>query len=131
MEIVISFKDYTERSLFEEFKYNRIFQIVQILVEEKVQNLSATARKALLTILNAIVLRSAVEDVHVTTARELVQQFSEALEGHVCGSPSIISAHKIAAGKFQRRINFVKTVKLFDKLSKKERKKTSFISAER
>lgn len=30
-------------------------------------------------------------DIHVSTARELVSQFGSALEGHVCGSPQLVS----------------------------------------
>lgn len=35
-----------------------LFQVVSILVEEKVRNLSATARKSLLSIITAIVIRA-------------------------------------------------------------------------
>ncbi|KIH63667.1 hypothetical protein ANCDUO_06029 [Ancylostoma duodenale] len=51
--------------------------VVEILVQEKVQNLSGNARKSLVGILTAIVLRSSEEDVHISTARELVQQSSK------------------------------------------------------
>lgn len=54
------------------------FQVVEILVQEKVQNLSGNARKSLVGILTAIVLRSSEEDVHISTARELVQQVRSA-----------------------------------------------------
>ncbi|CAI4225829.1 unnamed protein product [Auanema sp. JU1783] len=79
-------------------RFNYICKVVQILVEEKLSVLSATARKSLLSILTAIVLRSINEDVHIKTAKELVQQFSVSLEGHVCGSPQLISRHQSTAG---------------------------------
>ncbi|CAD6184236.1 unnamed protein product [Caenorhabditis auriculariae] len=79
-------------------RFNFVCKVVQILVEEKLPNLSATARKSLLGILTAIVLRASIEDVHLSTARELVQQFGSALEGHVCGSPQLVSRHQHVAG---------------------------------
>uniref|UniRef100_A0A1I7XGU6 F-box domain-containing protein n=1 Tax=Heterorhabditis bacteriophora TaxID=37862 RepID=A0A1I7XGU6_HETBA len=78
-------------------RFNYICKVVQILVHEKLQNLSATARKSLLGILTAIVLRTSEEDVHLSTARDLVQQFGAALEGHVCGSPQLVSRHQHTA----------------------------------
>ncbi|RCN50746.1 hypothetical protein ANCCAN_03132 [Ancylostoma caninum] len=55
-------------------RFAYIAKVVEILVQEKVQNLSGNARKSLVGILTAIVLRSSEEDVHISTARELVQQ---------------------------------------------------------
>ncbi|VDO37497.1 unnamed protein product [Haemonchus placei] len=78
-------------------RFSYIAKVVEILVQEKVQNLSGNARKSLLGILTAIVLRSSEEDVHISTARELVQQFGQALDGHVCGSPQLVSRHQHAA----------------------------------
>ncbi|XGW20692.1 hypothetical protein V3C99_004017 [Haemonchus contortus] len=78
-------------------RFGYIAKVVEILVQEKVQNLSGNARKSLLGILTAIVLRSSEEDVHISTARELVQQFGQALDGHVCGSPQLVSRHQHAA----------------------------------
>ncbi|CAI2318251.1 unnamed protein product [Caenorhabditis sp. 36 PRJEB53466] len=75
-------------------RFNFICKVVQILVEEKLPNLSATARKSLLGILSAICFRSSNEDVHVSTAKDLVKQFGNGLDGvHVCGSPQLISKH--------------------------------------
>jgi tryptophanyl-tRNA synthetase len=31
------------------------------------------------------------QDVHVSTARDLVNQFGAGLEGHVCGSPQLVT----------------------------------------
>ncbi|EYC18077.1 hypothetical protein Y032_0028g1665 [Ancylostoma ceylanicum] len=78
-------------------RFAYIAKVVEILVQEKVQNLSGNARKSLVGILTAIVLRSSEEDVHISTARELVQQFGQALEGHVCGSPQLASRHQHTA----------------------------------
>ncbi|WKX91374.1 hypothetical protein Q1695_009877 [Nippostrongylus brasiliensis] len=78
-------------------RFGYIAKVVEILVQEKVQNLSGNARKSLVGILTAIVLRSSEEDVHISTARELVQQFGQALEGHVCGSPQLVSRHQHTA----------------------------------
>uniref|UniRef100_A0A8R1HLI9 F-box domain-containing protein n=1 Tax=Caenorhabditis japonica TaxID=281687 RepID=A0A8R1HLI9_CAEJA len=75
-------------------RFNFICKVVQILVEEKLPNLSATARKSLLGILSAICFRSSNEDVHVSTAKDLVTQFGNGLDGvHICGSPQLISRH--------------------------------------
>ncbi|KAJ1361899.1 hypothetical protein KIN20_021277 [Parelaphostrongylus tenuis] len=78
-------------------RFGYIAKVVEILVQEKVQNLSGNARKSLVGILTAIVLRSSEEDVHISTARDLVQQFGQALEGHVCGSPQLASRHQHTA----------------------------------
>ncbi|CAB3407225.1 unnamed protein product [Caenorhabditis bovis] len=75
-------------------RFNFICKVVQILVEEKLQNLSATARKSLLSILIAISCRSYAEDVDLTTAKELVTRFGNGLDSvHVCGSPQLITRH--------------------------------------
>ena len=73
-------------------RFNYICKVVQILVHEKLQNISATARKHLFAIIQSIVLHSVEQDVHVTTARDLLNQFSTGIEeGHVCGSPKLVS----------------------------------------
>ncbi|KHN79775.1 F-box only protein 25 [Toxocara canis] len=76
-------------------KFNYISKVVQILVQEKLHNLSATARKSLLAIIQAMVLLSIEQDVHISTARSLVRDFATGLglgvEGHLCGSPKLIS----------------------------------------
>ncbi|VDK42299.1 unnamed protein product [Anisakis simplex] len=73
----------------------REFQVVQILVRDKLHNLSATARKNLLAIIQAMVLLSVEKDVHISTARSLVQDFASGLnngmEGRLCGSPKLIT----------------------------------------
>ncbi|CAI5438746.1 unnamed protein product [Caenorhabditis angaria] len=75
-------------------RFNFICKVVQILVEEKLPNLSATARKSLLSILIAICFRSSTEDVHISTAKELVKQFGNGLDSvYTCGSPQLISKH--------------------------------------
>uniref|UniRef100_A0A9J2P7N7 F-box domain-containing protein n=2 Tax=Ascaris TaxID=6251 RepID=A0A9J2P7N7_ASCLU len=72
-------------------KFNYISKVVQILVQEKLHNLSATARKSLLAIIQAMVLLSVEKDVHISTARSLVRDFATGLDGHLCGSPKLIS----------------------------------------
>ncbi|VDM95742.1 unnamed protein product [Thelazia callipaeda] len=72
-------------------RFNYICKVVQILVQEKLQNLSATARKALLSIIKAIVLTSVEKDLHISTARSLVSGFATGLEGHLYGSPQLVS----------------------------------------
>jgi len=71
--------------------FNYVCKVTQILVTEKLQNLSATARKHLFAIIQAIVIHSVDQDVHVSTARDLVNQFGAGLEGHVCGSPQLVT----------------------------------------
>ncbi|KAI6178314.1 F-box domain-containing protein [Aphelenchoides besseyi] len=72
-------------------RFNYICKVVQILVTEKLQNLSGLARKHLFGIIQAIVIQSVEQDVNVTTARDLVTRFGEKLEGHVYGSPKLVS----------------------------------------
>lgn len=75
-------------------RFNFICKVVQILVEEKLPNLSATARKSLLGILTAICFRSSNEDVNVSTAKDLVKNFGNGLDNvNVCGSPQLVSRH--------------------------------------
>lgn len=80
------------RAVVDVRRFNYICKVVQILVHEKLQNISATARKHLFAIIQAIVIHSVEEDVHVSTARDLLNKFSSGLEeGHVCGSPQLVS----------------------------------------
>ncbi|CAD5209351.1 unnamed protein product [Bursaphelenchus xylophilus] len=79
------------RAVLDVRRFNYVCKVVQILVNEKLQNLSATARKHLFAIIQAIVIHSVERDLHVSTARELVSQFGTGLEGHVCGSPQLVS----------------------------------------
>ncbi|OZC12900.1 hypothetical protein X798_00535, partial [Onchocerca flexuosa] len=72
-------------------RFNYICKVVQILVQEKLQNLSATARKALLSIIKAIVLICVEKDLHISIARSLVCDFGTGLEGHLYGSPQLVS----------------------------------------
>ncbi|KAL3998338.1 hypothetical protein ACH3XW_14650 [Acanthocheilonema viteae] len=72
-------------------RFNYICKVVQILVQEKLQNLSATARKALLSIIKAIVLICVERDLHISIARSLVCDFGTGLEGHLYGSPQLVS----------------------------------------
>ncbi|MFH4982819.1 hypothetical protein AB6A40_009528 [Gnathostoma spinigerum] len=72
-------------------RFTYICKVVQILIEQKLHNLSATARKSLLSILQAIVVKSVEQDVHISTARSLVSEFGVGLDGHVCGSPKLVS----------------------------------------
>jgi F-box protein 25/32 len=73
-------------------RFNYVCKVVEILVHEKgLLNLSATARKHLFAIIQSIVIHSVENDVHVSTARDLVSQFGNGLEGHVCGSPQLVS----------------------------------------
>lgn len=72
-------------------RFNYVCKVVQILVTEKLQNLSGTARKHLLSIIQTIVIHSVEKDVDVTTARDLVTKFGYGLEGHVWGSPQLAS----------------------------------------
>ncbi|KAL3102864.1 hypothetical protein niasHT_028888 [Heterodera trifolii] len=71
-------------------RFNYICKVVQILVNEKLQNLSAMSRKTLFAIIQAIVLHSVEADVHITTARDILNTFSSGLDSpHVCGSPQL------------------------------------------
>lgn len=79
-------------------RFNYICKVVQILVQEKLQNLSATARKALLAIIKAIVLICVERDLHISTARSLVADFGTGLEGHLCGSPQLASRQASVVG---------------------------------
>ncbi|VDD97558.1 unnamed protein product [Enterobius vermicularis] len=65
-------------------RINYICKVVQILVQDKLQNLSATARKNLLAIIQAI------SDLYTSTIRSLVLSFGSGLEGHLFGSPKLI-----------------------------------------
>ncbi|CAJ0574401.1 unnamed protein product, partial [Mesorhabditis spiculigera] len=90
------------RGVYDLKRFAYITKTCQILIDEKLQNLSATARKTLLQILTAIVLRAVDNDFHQETARELVSNFGSQLEGtvcmhHVCGSPSLVSKHRQSA----------------------------------
>ncbi|KAI1717909.1 F-box only protein 25 [Ditylenchus destructor] len=80
------------RAVVDVRRFNYICKVVQILVHEKLQNISATARKHLFAIIQAMVIHSVDQDVHVSTARDLLNKFSTGLEeGHVCGSPQLVS----------------------------------------
>jgi F-box protein 25/32 len=89
------------RAVVDVRRFNYICRVVQILVEEKLRNLSASARRHLFAIIQAIVIHSVEQDVHVTTARELVNHFGTGLEGNIAGlslpkrqivgSPQIVS----------------------------------------
>uniref|UniRef100_A0A7E4UPF6 F-box domain-containing protein n=1 Tax=Panagrellus redivivus TaxID=6233 RepID=A0A7E4UPF6_PANRE len=79
------------RAVVDVRRFNYICKVVQILVEEKLRNLSATARRHLFAIIQAIVMHSVDQDVHVSTARDLVNRFGTGLEGHVYGSPQIVT----------------------------------------
>uniref|UniRef100_A0A914HAK8 F-box domain-containing protein n=1 Tax=Globodera rostochiensis TaxID=31243 RepID=A0A914HAK8_GLORO len=71
-------------------RFNYICKVVQILVNEKLQNLSAMSRKSLFAIIQAIVLHSVEADVHITTARDILNTFYSGLDSpHVCGSPQL------------------------------------------
>lgn len=72
-------------------RFNYICKVVQILVQEKLQNLSATARKSLLAIIQAIVVQCVERDFHISTARSLVADFGTGLEGHLYGSPKLVT----------------------------------------
>lgn len=72
-------------------RFNYICKVVQILVQEKIQNLSATARKNLLAIIQAIVVHCVEGDLHISTIRSLVLNFGTGLEGHLFGSPKLVS----------------------------------------
>lgn len=72
-------------------RFNYICKVVQILVQEKLQNLSATARKNLLVIIQAIVVHCVERDFQISTARSLVSDFGTGLEGHLYGSPKLVS----------------------------------------
>jgi len=72
-------------------RFNYICKVVQILVNDKLQNISASARKHLFAIIQAIVLHCINKDMYISTARDLLNQFGSGLEGgHVCGSPQLV-----------------------------------------
>jgi F-box protein 25/32 len=79
------------RAVVDVRRFNYVCKVVQILVTDKLQNLSASARKHLLAIIQSIVIHSVEKDVHVSTARDLVTRFGTGLEGHVYGSPKLVS----------------------------------------
>uniref|UniRef100_A0A0N5ABH1 F-box domain-containing protein n=1 Tax=Syphacia muris TaxID=451379 RepID=A0A0N5ABH1_9BILA len=71
-------------------RFNYICKVVQILVQKKLQNLSATARKNLLAIIQAIVVQCVETDRYTSTIRSLVETFGSGLEGHLFGSPKLV-----------------------------------------
>ncbi|KAI6182501.1 F-box domain-containing protein [Aphelenchoides bicaudatus] len=78
------------RAVVDVQRFNYVCKVVQILVVDKLPSLSASARKHLLAIIQSIVINSVENDVHVSTARDLVTQFGSGLEGHVYGSPKLV-----------------------------------------
>ncbi|KAF7639172.1 F-box domain-containing protein [Meloidogyne graminicola] len=73
-------------------RFNYICKVVQILVNEKLHNLSASSRKILFAIIQAMVLHSVENDVHITTTRDILKKFNSGLDSpHVCGSPQLVS----------------------------------------
>uniref|UniRef100_A0AC35TZU5 F-box domain-containing protein n=1 Tax=Rhabditophanes sp. KR3021 TaxID=114890 RepID=A0AC35TZU5_9BILA len=81
------------RAVVDVRRFNFVCKVVQILVTEKLKDLSATSRKHLLAIIQAIVVHCADTDVHVSTARQLVSRFGSCLEEprHIIGSKEMIS----------------------------------------
>uniref|UniRef100_A0AC34QCU4 F-box domain-containing protein n=1 Tax=Panagrolaimus sp. JU765 TaxID=591449 RepID=A0AC34QCU4_9BILA len=78
------------RSVSNVRRFNYICKVVQILVDEKLQNLSSSARRHLFSIIQAMVIHSMENDMHINTARELVNNFGTRLEGHMYGSPQVV-----------------------------------------
>ncbi|GMT28495.1 hypothetical protein PFISCL1PPCAC_19792 [Pristionchus fissidentatus] len=88
-------------------RFSYVCKVVSILVEEKLRNLSATARKSLLSIITAIVVRASEEDLDISTARRLLNFFSEGLEGHVYGSPLLTAKHQLRVGSLLDAVSSV------------------------
>lgn len=93
------------RSVANVRRFNYICKVVQILVDEKLRNLSATARKHLFSIVQAVVIHSIEQDVHVNTARELVNSFGTKLEGHMYGSPQVVHRQMDTVGNLLEMIS--------------------------
>lgn len=73
-------------------RFNYICKVVQIMVSEKLQNLSASSRKSLFAIIQAMVLHSVDQDTHISTAKDILNTFCSGLDSpHVCGSPQLVS----------------------------------------
>nr|CAD2149603.1 unnamed protein product [Meloidogyne enterolobii] len=73
-------------------RFNYICKVVQILVNEKLHNLSASSRKILFAIIQAMVLHSVENDMHITTTKDILKKFNSGLDSpHVCGSPQLVS----------------------------------------
>lgn len=73
-------------------RFNYVCKVVQILVNEKLQNLSASSRKSLFAIIQAMVLHSVENDQQITTTKDILSKFSSGLESpHVCGSPQLVT----------------------------------------
>uniref|UniRef100_A0A0N4ZIA8 F-box domain-containing protein n=1 Tax=Parastrongyloides trichosuri TaxID=131310 RepID=A0A0N4ZIA8_PARTI len=81
------------RAVVDVRRFNYVCKVVQILVTEKLKDLSATSRKHLLSIIQAIVIHCTESDCHVSTARDLVTRFGDCLEEprHIIGSTQLIS----------------------------------------
>ncbi|TKR95503.1 hypothetical protein L596_009667 [Steinernema carpocapsae] len=79
------------RAVVDVRRFNYVCKVLQIIVSEKLVSVSATARKHVLSIIQAIVFNSVENDSHVSVARDLVNNFGSGLDGHVCGSPKLVS----------------------------------------
>ncbi|KAF8365502.1 mfb-1 [Pristionchus pacificus] len=88
-------------------RFSYVCKVVSILVEEKVRNLSATARKSLLSIITAIVIRASEEDLDVSTTRRLLNAFNDGLEGHLYGSPQLTVKHQMRVGSLLDAVSSV------------------------
>ncbi|GMR53579.1 hypothetical protein PMAYCL1PPCAC_23774, partial [Pristionchus mayeri] len=88
-------------------RFSYVCKVVSILVEEKLRNLSATARKSLLSIITAIVVRASEEDLDVSTTRRLLNTFNDGLEGHLYGSPQLTAKHQIRVGSLLDAVSAV------------------------
>ncbi|CDW56802.1 hypothetical protein TTRE_0000508401 [Trichuris trichiura] len=76
-------------------RFNYICKVIQILVQEKLHNLSGSARRILLSLIETTVMHCLDGCKELTTARLLVSDFMHGLtKGHHYGSPTMISSHQ-------------------------------------
>uniref|UniRef100_A0A5S6QAX6 F-box domain-containing protein n=1 Tax=Trichuris muris TaxID=70415 RepID=A0A5S6QAX6_TRIMR len=86
-------------------RFNYICKIIQILVQEKLHNLSGSARRILLSLIEATVTHCLDDCKELTTARLLVSDFMHGLtKGHHYGSPTMISSHQESLGALYKVI---------------------------
>lgn len=92
--------------------------MVQILVRDKLQSLSGTARKILLNLVESIVLHGLENDKELMTIRNLVSDFLTGLTsgGHHCGSPKLLTQHQESVGNMQNMLveKQLETVKFYN-----------------
>uniref|UniRef100_A0A1I8AHX3 F-box domain-containing protein n=1 Tax=Steinernema glaseri TaxID=37863 RepID=A0A1I8AHX3_9BILA len=93
------------RAVVDVRRFNYVCKVLQIIVQEKLVSVSATARKHVLAIIRAIVFNSIENDSHVSVARELVNSFGSGLDGHVCGSPTLVSRQLDTVGTLLEMIS--------------------------